>query len=105
MTNASPEMLMSGYEPKTTFWTDFTIADKFGKNAIKDTFDRAFEEWKSNYIYLTELVMVLNHKMWFWSEKNEEIARLYLNIWQQADVWASENLKDTELEYFYRTLD
>lgn len=96
---------MSGYEPKTTFWTDFTMADKFGKNAIKDTFDRAFEEWKSNYIYLTELVMVLNHKMWFWSEKNEEIARLYLNIWQQADVWASENLKDTELEYFYRTLD
>lgn len=96
---------MSGYEPKTTFWTDFTIADKFGKNAIKDTFDRAFEEWKSNYIYLTELVMVLNHKMWFWSEKNEEIAHLYLNIWQQADVWASENLKDTELEYFYRTLD
>lgn len=96
---------MSGYEPKTTFWTDFTIADKFGKNAIKDTFGRAFEEWKSDYIYLTELVMVLNHKMWFWSEKNEEIARLYLNIWQQADVWASENLKDTELEYFYRTLD
>ena len=48
----------------TTFWMDFTIADHFGKNAIQDTFNRAFKEWKSNYKYLTELVGVLNHKLW-----------------------------------------
>lgn len=28
---------MTGYEPKTTFYTDFSIADNFGIDAIKDT--------------------------------------------------------------------
>ena len=32
-------MIVNGYEMKTTFWNDFTIADAFGINAIKDTFN------------------------------------------------------------------
>lgn len=32
---------MNGYEPITTFWQDFSIADKFGNNAIADTYRRA----------------------------------------------------------------
>ena len=55
-------MSMIGYEPKTTFWMDFSIADKFGIEAIVDTFNHAFKEWHTDHIYLTELVMVLNHK-------------------------------------------
>ena len=31
-------------EWQTTFWMDFTIADRFGINAVKDTFKRAYEE-------------------------------------------------------------
>lgn len=42
---------MFDYQFKTTFWTDFSIADIFGVSAIKDTFNRAFEEWRDNYIY------------------------------------------------------
>ena len=57
-------MAENGYELQTTFWSDFSIADRFGLSAIRDTFDRAFEEWKENYKYLTELVLVLNHKIW-----------------------------------------
>ena len=53
--------MMMGYEQKTTFWMDFSIADKFGIAAIKDTYKRAFNAWKDNHVYLTELVMVLNH--------------------------------------------
>ena len=49
-----------GYTPQTTFWEDFSIADPFGLEAVQDTFNRAFEEWKSDHIYLTELVLVLN---------------------------------------------
>ena len=30
--------LENGYETKTTFWEDFTIADAFGVDAINDTF-------------------------------------------------------------------
>ena len=49
---------------KTTFFEDFTIADKFGKKAVLDTYQRAFKEWKSDYKYLTELVIALNWKIW-----------------------------------------
>ena len=36
----------NGYEVKTTFWEDFSIAERFGLSAIQDTFNRAFKEWK-----------------------------------------------------------
>jgi hypothetical protein len=49
---------------KTTFFEDFTIADKFGKDAVLDTYKRAFKERKSDYKYLTELVIALNWKIW-----------------------------------------
>ena len=41
-------MLENGYELQTTFWNDFSIADRFGLSAIQDTFNRAFKEWKEN---------------------------------------------------------
>lgn len=44
-------MRENGYELQTTFWEDFSIADRFGLSAIQDTFKRAFEEWKNNYKY------------------------------------------------------
>ena len=93
------------YETKTTFWEDFTIADHFGLAAIRDTFNRAFDEWKSNYIYLTELVMVLNHKIWQHYQTNEKVAKLYDTLWRKADAYACEHLTGAELDYFYETTD
>lgn len=93
------------YETKTTFWEDFSIADHFGLAAIRDTFNRAFNEWKGNYVYLTELVMVLNHKIWQWHQHNERIARLYDELWQKAEQYACENLKGEELTYYFDTTD
>lgn len=89
----------------TTFWQDFSIADAFGIEAIKDTYKRAFGEWKSNYKYLTELVIVLNHKIWQWYERDENIAKLYNDLWIEADNYALDNLKGDELNYFFRTTD
>lgn len=101
----SPDMVRTGYKQKTTFWMDFSIADKFGINAIKDTYKRAFEEWKNNHVYLTELVMVLNHKIWQWYETNEAIASLYNTLWEETDLYAQENLHGEELDYFYSVTD
>ena len=99
-------MNINGYETMTTFWNDFTIADAFGASAIKDTYNRAFEEWKSNYKYLTELVMVLNWKLWQHYEQNDmALAELYNDLWQQVDAYACENLKGEELKYFYEVTD
>lgn len=96
---------MYDYEFKTTFWTDFTIADKFGINAIEDTFKRAFIDCKYNYIYLTELVLVMNWKMWEWSEKDIKISRVYQNLWTKADNYALDTLKGDEMTYFYQQTD
>lgn len=106
-------MKLFGYECFTTFWDDFTIAEKCGGiSAIKDTYKRAFAEWKHDYKYLTELVMVLNHKIWQWYDgekwdngKSTEIARVYNDLWQAAAKYAETNLKGNELSYYYRITD
>ena len=93
---------------ENTFYMDFTIADVFGVNAVKDTYNRAFKEWKSNYKMLTALVVVLNHKIWEHYEatpKRNELVELYNNLWMQADEYAVTNLKGEELEYFYNITD
>ena len=96
---------MTGYKPITTFYTDFSIADWFGESAIRDTFKRAFNGWKNNHKYLTELVMALNWKIWEHYETNERYAEVYHELWEKADGWAMDNLKGEELSYFLRTTD
>ena len=94
------------YEFKTTFWDDFSIAEKFGGKAVEETFDRAFAEWKSNYIYLTELVLVLNWKMWDFHQAGDNyMSGLYHKFWEKANEYGFKHLKDEELSYFIRTLD
>lgn len=105
MRSVDSVMVETGYTPKTTFWQDFSIADCYGASAVKDTFNRAFKEWKKDYIYLTELVMVLNHKMWQYAETHRNLSVLYQSLWEKADAYGQENLKGEELDYFYRTLD
>ena len=96
---------MTGYKPITSFWPDFSIAEKFGVAAIIDTCKRALCEWKDNYKYLTELVMVLNHKIWQWYEVNDGFATIYNSLWEKVDAFACANLHGEELDYFYTTLD
>lgn len=97
----------TGYKPLTTFWQDFSIADTLGIKAIRDTYHRAFSEWKDNYKYLTELVMVLNHKIWQHYDPNKDnpMAELYNKLWEEADTWACANLFGDEADYYYKTLD
>lgn len=97
--------LPNGYEMTTTFWEDFTIADIFGVLAIRDTYKRAFEEWKNDYIYLTELVIVLNHKIWQHYETKPAYAEIYNELWLKADEYALDHLKDEELAFFLTTTD
>lgn len=96
----------TGYVPTTTFWNDFSIAEVFGGyNTIIDTYNRAFDGWKWNYVYLTELVLVLNHKIWQHYGHNEAFAKLYNNLWQRADAYALETLRGSELSYFLNITD
>lgn len=95
----------TGYKPITTFYTDFSIADLFGLDAIKDTYNRAFSGWKTNYKYITELVMVLNHKCWAWYRRDIQKSELYGNLYYELDEWCLDNLKGDELDYYIQTTD
>lgn len=94
-----------GYEMQTTFVEDFMIADKFGIPAVKDTFRRAFEGWKDNYVYLTELVIALNWGIWRHYETNPKLAEVYNELWEKADNYACTHLKGEELSFFYQVTD
>ena len=98
---------MEGYKFKTTFWQDFTIADAFGVDAIQDTYDRAFADWRNNTEYLTELVLVLNWKIWqhYEIDDHEEIAKLYNYLWEKLDKYCTNNLKGEDLKYFLEVTD
>lgn len=95
------------FKPITTFWDDFTIAEAFGIPAVKDTFVRAFKEWKNNPKYLTELVLVLNWKIWAWDRVKEGYAfsMVYNALWEKADEYAVKNLKGEDANYFFRMTD
>ena len=96
---------MTGYTPITSFYRDFSIADRFGISAIKDTFDRAFNAWHKNYKYLTELVMVLNWKCWEHYEHDNRKSELYCELYERTKDFAFDNLEGDELSYFIRTTD
>lgn len=97
---------ITGYKPITTFFEDFSIADKFGLSAIKDTYRHGFKSAKAlGYKELTEFVMALNWKIWEHYERNEQVARLYDELWRKAANYATKNLKGDELSYYYRTTD
>ena len=96
---------MTDAEFSPTFWSDFTIADLFGIAAVKETYSRVFEEWKNHYRYLTDLVICLNHKIWQWYEKNEPLARVYNELWDQTAAYALDNLTGEELSYYLEATD
>lgn len=93
-------------EFSTTFRTDFAIADAFGVSAIKDTYKRAFEEWKDDYRYLTDLAIVLNHACWMWYERgNSEYSMLYEELFYKTQDYAYDTLKGEEFDYYWRMTD
>lgn len=100
-----PVAQMTGYEMKTTFWGDFRVC-QLDKEAIKETFDNAFREWKDDKIYGTELALVLNWLCWFYYEANElEVSRLYDKLWREIDCYICEHWKGENASYYYRTTD
>lgn len=99
------QILENGYEIKTTFWSDFSIADAFGIDAIKDTFNRAFSEWKNNTEYVTELACVMSWKSCAWYEKNNEYSTLYAEYYHKVDEWCMNNLKGKDMNYYLKWTD
>lgn len=60
---------------------------------------------ETNVEYVTELVMVLNHKIWHHYKTNIELAKVYNELYDEANDWCWDNLKGEDLDYFYKTTD
>lgn len=100
---------LTGYEPKTTFWEDFSIADSFGLKEVQETFDRAFEEWKDNRVYGTELSMVLNWKQFQFAKDGYlaegEMCKLYIKLWKKIDAYICNHWQGEDLSYYFKETD
>lgn len=104
---------LTGYEPKTTFWQDFSIADVFvlngqESNAVQDTHDRSWPQMQEQILGiegLTEYIMVLNWKIHQHYPHNMELAQLYDRLWKETDAWAMDNLNNKDLSYYLETTD
>ena len=89
---------VTGYRVKTTFYTDFSIAEILCVDSIRSTYTQCFK-------YITELCMVLNWKMFRWFEVKDNFYEVYRELYRTLDDWCIENLKGEELEYYYFTTD
>lgn len=94
-------------EFSTTFMQDFAFAEMFGgMRAVLDTFNRAFKEWRTDYRYLTDLVITLNQYLWdAYNRGDMRLAKLYDTLWRKASDYAVNNLHGEELAYYYRLTD
>lgn len=97
---------LTGYKPISTFYEDFSIGERFTESGVSQTYHKIFREWKDDYRYLTELVMVLNWKIWeHYENGNLKMAEQYNTYWIWASQYAENTLKGEELQYYYRTID
>ena len=85
---------------------DFRIANAFGKGAVRDTYKRAFEEWKHNVNYMAELTYVLNAWCWALYERgNMELSKLYSDLYYKNHHWCLDNFKGDDAETYFRLTD
>lgn len=91
----------------TTFRGDFDIADAFGADAVKDTFERAFAEWGDDIRYLTNLSMVMNEKCWDKDAAGDEkLSDLYCNFYYRTrDKAYGDDFTREEQRYYFEATD
>lgn len=97
----------------THYHTAFTLAEAYPNLSVADRlvliaamFIVFFEEAKDDYRKLTELVAVLNHKIWEHYDNGDELfSRKYDILWRKGDSWASEHLEGDAMTHFCWVLD
>lgn len=97
---------LCGYTQRTTFWDDFTLAEKLGVPDIERTYRNAFNSWKTDVVFITELVLVLNWKMLYMDEKHmTEKSVMYYKCWVELSNWCERHLEAGAYEYFISVTD
>lgn len=93
------------YKFETTFWEEFSIADQYGPEGVLEHYNLVFDRWKDNLKYLTELVLVLNWKIYQWYQVDDTLGMTYDELWKRADGFAMDTLKEEDLHKYLSALD
>lgn len=102
---------ISGYSRKYTFFSDLAIAECYGKNAIKDTYNRIMKEWIGDRDAICEALISINYKSWRFAEEpdKQDLVEFYSDLYYKAmdEVarYYKENNREDDLVYIYRVLD
>lgn len=96
---------MLDYKFESSFYEEFSVADEFGPEGVRRHYDTVFEQYKDNLKYLTELVLVLNIKLFLWFKVDDDLGLTYEELWKETDGYALETLKGDDLHYYLHTLD
>ena len=94
-----------GKERKTTFFSDLSIAECYGINAVKETYRDVMRSWGDDLEFMCEWVISLNQKIWQHYNENRELAKVYDDLWRKADNYCREHFKGEELEKYYAYID
>ena len=97
--------LPNGYTMTTTFFEDFDIAERFGVEAVKETFKTSFENWKYNPVYLTELAIVMSNNSIAHYDTNRELSMTYTELYNKVDDYCMNNFNGKSLEFYLKTTD
>ena len=115
---------MSGYERKYTFYSDFSIAEfcevyKQDNDAVVDTYNRVVEAWGKDIKAMSEVVMVLNHKLWSFygsvdssylgcsEEWKNHFLDVYNDLYERCVNFVEENFGENAeaMEYYFSVTD
>ena len=97
-----------------TFVSDFAIADWYGKDNVKETYERAKNEWLSDYKAFTEIVIALNMLSWAHHalksqgiDGRDEFIKLYSDMYYQAraDFYDKLDNDEQDCDHFFQITD
>lgn len=94
-----------GKERKTTFFSDLSIAECYGINAVKETYRDVMRSWGDDLDFMCEWVICLNQKIWQHYDKQRELAKVYDDLWRKADDYCREHFKGEDLRKYYDYID
>lgn len=93
------------YKFESSFWEEFSIAEDYGPEGIRKHYDTVFEQYRDNLNFLTELVLVLNWKIYQWYQVDDTLGMTYDELWKRTDGYAMETLKGDDLHKYLSVLD
>lgn len=91
---------LTGYKPHTNFYVRFSMAEPYGITALADVYNTLSTKNANSVVNMTELVLVLQWKIYEHYDNNKILTKFYQSMWEIADKWCRENLQGNDLKYF-----